>query len=77
MKNGGGSIINNASSLRLIGMPKMPAYAASKGGVIALTRQLAIDYAPHGIGSTVSVLVRCCSYVTGATISVDGGQTAW
>jgi NAD(P)-dependent dehydrogenase (short-subunit alcohol dehydrogenase family) len=46
---GGGSIVNNASSLGLIGFPKVPAYSASKGGIIALTRQLALDYAPHQV----------------------------
>ncbi|KFA17443.1 short-chain dehydrogenase, partial [Xanthomonas vasicola pv. musacearum NCPPB 4394] len=27
-----------------------PAYCASKGAVLALTRQLAVDFGPHGIG---------------------------
>jgi NAD(P)-dependent dehydrogenase (short-subunit alcohol dehydrogenase family) len=46
---GGGSIVNNASSLGLIGFPKVPAYSASKGAIISLTRQLAVDYAKHNI----------------------------
>jgi len=49
LKAGGGSIINTASTFGLIAFPKMPAYCASKGGVIALTRQLALDYAREGI----------------------------
>ena len=46
---GGGSIINQASITALIGFPNSAAYSASKGGVIALTRQMAVDYAPHNV----------------------------
>lgn len=46
---GGGSIVNIASTYGLIGAPKAPAYCASKGGIINLTRQLAVDYGPDGI----------------------------
>jgi NAD(P)-dependent dehydrogenase (short-subunit alcohol dehydrogenase family) len=45
----GGAIINHASALGLIGFPNTPVYAASKGGIIALTRQLAVDYAKANI----------------------------
>ena len=45
---GGGSIINFASHLGLTGAQK-PAYAASKGGIVAFTRTLAAQYAQHGI----------------------------
>jgi NAD(P)-dependent dehydrogenase (short-subunit alcohol dehydrogenase family) len=45
---GGGSIINFASSLGMVGGGK-PAYAASKGGIVAFTRTLAAQYAQHGI----------------------------
>src|SRR6185437_11900237 len=44
-KRGRGAIINNASVQGLQSMPGVPAYAASKGGVLSLTRQLAVDYA--------------------------------
>jgi NAD(P)-dependent dehydrogenase (short-subunit alcohol dehydrogenase family) len=48
-KRGGGVIINNASVQGLQSMKGVPAYAASKGGVLSLTRQLALDYASEGI----------------------------
>ncbi len=44
-----GCIINIASTYGLIGAPKAPAYCASKGGIINLTRQLAVDYGPDHI----------------------------
>jgi len=46
---GGGSIINQASITALIGFPNSAAYSASKGGVISLTRQMAVDYATHNV----------------------------
>ena len=46
---GGGSIINQGSITGLIGFPNAAAYTASKGGVISLTRQMAVDYAPHNV----------------------------
>jgi NAD(P)-dependent dehydrogenase (short-subunit alcohol dehydrogenase family) len=32
-----------------VASPNQAPYSAAKGGVVALTRQMAIDYAPHGI----------------------------
>lgn len=48
-RRGGGVIINNASVQGLQSPPLVPAYAASKGGVLSLTRQMALDYAAEGI----------------------------
>ena len=45
----GGSIINVASILGLGGLAGVPAYAASKGGLISLTRVLAVEWARHDI----------------------------
>ena len=44
-----GRIVNIASTYGLIGAPKAPAYCASKGAIINLTRQLAVDYGPDQI----------------------------
>lgn len=46
---GGGSIINAASIVAMIGVRQKAAYSASKGGVVALTRSMAVEFAEHGI----------------------------
>jgi NAD(P)-dependent dehydrogenase (short-subunit alcohol dehydrogenase family) len=48
-KSGGGSIVNICSVHRLISEPRSGAYAASKGGVAQLTRNLAIELADSNI----------------------------
>jgi NAD(P)-dependent dehydrogenase (short-subunit alcohol dehydrogenase family) len=120
LKAPGPSIVNVASTFGVVGNPQMPAYCASKGAVVNLTRQLAIDYGPQGLrvnsvcpGPTLtprlkgyidkgltsaSVLAQqiklgrlaecseianviaflasdAASFVNGATVVVDGGQT--
>ena len=45
----GGKIINIASLASVIGIPTVPAYTASKGGVVQLTKTLAIDWAKYHI----------------------------
>jgi meso-butanediol dehydrogenase/(S,S)-butanediol dehydrogenase/diacetyl reductase len=45
----GGRILNMASVAGLIGQPYNAAYCASKGGVIALTRSLAVEYVDRGV----------------------------
>lgn len=49
VKNGGGSVINNASINGLVALTGADAYTASKGGVIALTRVLAVDYGDKNV----------------------------
>jgi 3-oxoacyl-[acyl-carrier protein] reductase len=49
VRRGGGRIITISSELGLSGMPEYAAYCASKGGVIALTKALAREYASRGI----------------------------
>lgn len=46
---GGGAIVNTASVAGLVGAHSMPAYAASKHGVVGLTRTTAVEYARKGI----------------------------
>lgn len=45
----GASIINAGSTSSLTGYPQCQAYGASKGGVMQLTKMLAVDLAPDGI----------------------------
>ncbi len=46
---GGGAIVNTASMLSFFGGGLVPGYAASKGGVVQLTKSLAIAFAADGI----------------------------
>ncbi len=111
-----GSMVNVASVHSLVAWPRHPAYAAAKGGVIALSRQLSVEYAPHvrvncvlpgsietriwdavdeagreeaarqatlgrfGRPEEVAAAIvflasEGASYITGASLVVDGGQT--
>jgi NAD(P)-dependent dehydrogenase (short-subunit alcohol dehydrogenase family) len=47
--NGCGSILTISSIRGLLGNPTLASYCASKGGEVLLTRQMAVDYARHGI----------------------------
>ena len=49
MEAGRGSIVNISSVAAVHGLPALPAYSAAKGGLSALTRQMAVDYGAHGI----------------------------
>jgi NAD(P)-dependent dehydrogenase (short-subunit alcohol dehydrogenase family) len=116
-----GSIINVASNMAVKGVANQVAYSASKGGVVALTRSMAVDLGPSGIrvncvnpghihtpmgdsasrrlgltdeaikqryplqrigeadevAQTIAYLASdAASFVTGAIIAVDGGNTA-
>ena len=48
-KRGSGSIINSASIVGAMGIPNRDAYTAAKGGVIALTRSMAVEFAKDRI----------------------------
>jgi len=48
-EHGGGSVINIASTRALMSEPHSEAYAASKGGIVALTHALAASFSKHNI----------------------------
>lgn len=48
-RQGGGAIVNMASVAGLVGFAGLPAYCASKGGVVQLTKTAALEYATRGI----------------------------
>jgi len=71
-KNGRGKIVNTASIAGIIGYENFSPYSASSGGFIAMTRALAIEFAPKKIN------VNCiCPGVikTGMTKEIEGNET--
>ncbi|MGC1133841.1 MAG: SDR family oxidoreductase [Nitrososphaeraceae archaeon] len=71
-KKGKGKIVNIASIAGIIGYENLSAYCASKGGIIAMTRSLAIEFAPKKIN------VNCIcpgAIKTGMTKVIEDNET--
>jgi NAD(P)-dependent dehydrogenase (short-subunit alcohol dehydrogenase family) len=49
VKAGGGAVVNTTSTVALMGLRNVDAYTASKGGVAALTRSMAAEFAPQKV----------------------------
>ncbi len=83
---GGGVIINTASVQGLMSANQVPAYAASKGGILSLTRNLCLDYAEDNIrvlavnpGTVDTPLVAeaAAASIREGVSSVDELRTEW
>lgn len=82
-KSGGGLFLNTGSISSVVGIADQGAYGPSKGAVIQLTRQMAIDYAPDNIrvnaicpGTVDTPLVRRSAADTGDPEGFMAGLTA-
>ena len=80
-RRGGGVIINTASVQGLQSQPLVPPYAASKGGILSLTRQMSLDYAKDNIrvlavcpGSIDTPMLRAAAGVVGGDTDEVVGQ---
>ena len=47
--SGGGSVINMASNVALMGIAGRDCYTAAKGGIAAITRSMAVEFAPQKV----------------------------
>jgi dihydroanticapsin dehydrogenase len=76
LRGGGGAIVHMSSTAGLVGEAAIAAYCASKGGVLMLGRQMAIDYARQGI----RVNVVCPGWIdtpfNDPAIEAGGGREA-
>jgi NAD(P)-dependent dehydrogenase (short-subunit alcohol dehydrogenase family) len=75
LERGAGSIVNVASISGLVAGdgPDTPSYAASKGAVVNLTRELAVRWAPHGIRVNALAPGWFPSEMTAETLSSEAG----
>lgn len=71
-----GAIVNTASMLSFFGSPAAPGYAASKGGVMQLTKSLAIAWAKDGIRVNAVAPGWIETELTGALVASDEKSAA-
>jgi glycerol dehydrogenase len=68
IKAGGGKIINLASQAGIVALNRHVAYCASKGGIIMMTRVLALEWGRHGI---------CVNAISPTVTLTELGKRAW
>ena len=71
---GGGAIVNTASTAALSGHPWAAAYSASKGGVLALTKVIAVEYAREGIRANCVCPGSIDTPITGDFVFPEGAD---
>ena len=71
------SIVNTCSTFATVGSPRLAAYHASKGGVRALTRQMARDYSPRIRVNSVSPGVTDTGMTRGGVATEEDPAGAW
>jgi len=71
LSNGGGKIVNVASMSGIIGQTMRAAYGSSKGGILQLTRSLAVE-----LGPTINVNAVAPGYIAGTGITKDVDKDA-
>jgi NAD(P)-dependent dehydrogenase (short-subunit alcohol dehydrogenase family) len=62
IEGGGGSIVNISSGGSIFGVPGISVYSAAKGGMNALTRTMAVEYAEYGIRVNTIIVGRVVAY---------------
>lgn len=73
-ETGGGSIVNIASAYALVGVPATAAYSASKGGLIALSRTLAVEWARFNIRVNAVAAGPIATDMTARDLSSQAGM---
>lgn len=71
IRSGGGSVINMSSNLALMGVPGRDCYTAAKGAISAMTRSMAVEFAPkvrvNAIAPSATMTDRVKKLVAGNT----------
>ena len=71
---GSGSIITQSSTAGMVGVPGLAPYSAAKGGVISLTRQVAVEYGRSGIRANVLCPGTVWTPLVSRTYEARGGD---
>ena len=72
IKAGGGSVVNAASVVALMGWPGKDAYTASKGAIAALTRSMAVEFAPRNV--RVNAVAPCVTRTPRVMAQLSGSS---
>jgi NAD(P)-dependent dehydrogenase (short-subunit alcohol dehydrogenase family) len=75
--SGRGSIITQSSTAGLVGVRGLAAYSAAKGGVIALTRQIAVEYGAAGVRANAICPGTVMTPLVERTYEARGGEVTF